>query len=257
MNWLFQVAAGFRLQLALTRRTPAQMLVLVTAPLFSTIFLSLAVHHNSTRIVDVVMGAGFIGIWAISLDIAGSALNSDRWGGQLELLLGAPIQLSLVVLGRILAVSMVGMLTFVESWLVATVAFGVTVPIENPALVALALALTAVGSAATATLLASAFVLSRSVHVFQNSMSYPIYILGGIVVPVAALQDWVQPISTVVYLSWVSDLLRGAAGSAQPEHVVLDTAMALVLTAAALTAGILLAARFTRRLRVSATAGHG
>ena len=39
MRALTEVGAGLRLQVAVVRRTPAQLLVLVTAPLFSVIFL--------------------------------------------------------------------------------------------------------------------------------------------------------------------------------------------------------------------------
>lgn len=257
MAWLAQVTAGFRLQLALTRRTPAQMLVLVTAPLFSAIFLSLALYHHSPHVAGAVIGPGLIGLWAISLDVAAAMLTSDRWGGQLELFLGTSASMSLVVLGRVFAISAVGMLTFVESWLVARVFFGVTVPVEHPALAALALLVIAIGSAFTATLLASGFMLSRNLHVFQNSLSYPIYILGGIVVPIIALPGWVHPLSTVVYLYWGADLLRGAMGAPHPGHVALDIAMSLGLAAAALAAGIALTARFKQHLRVDASAGYG
>jgi ABC-2 type transport system permease protein len=257
VGWLMPLAAGFRLQLALTRRTPAQLLVIVTAPLFSAIFLSLALHYGSSHIVDVVIGPGLIGVWVISLDVAGSVLSDDRWGGQLELFLGTSASLSLVVLGRILAVSGAGMLTFGESWLVARLGFGVTVPLEHPGLLLLALALIAFGSACTATLLAAAFVLSRNLHVFQNSLSYPIYILGGIVVPVATLPGWIHPISTVIYLSWGADLLRDAAGSAHSHQQAADIGMTLGLALLALGIGIVLTQRFQQRLRLTAAAGYG
>lgn len=253
---LTELAAGFRLQVAMTRRTPAQVLVVVTAPLFSAIFLSVALHYGSTHIADMVIGAGLIGVWAIALDVAAGVLSNDRWGGQLELFLGTSASMSLVVLGRILAVSAVGMVTFLESWLVARLGFGVTVPIENPGLVALALVITAFGSAFTATLLAAGFMLSRNLHVFQNSLSYPIYILGGIVVPVATLPDWVHPISTAVYLYWSADLLRNAATDPDPSGVALDIVMSVGLSVAALAVGIAVTHRFTQRLRVDASAGY-
>lgn len=252
-----EFATGLRLQLAILRKTPGQLLVVVTAPLFSAIFLSLALHYGSAHVIEAVIGPGLIGVWAISLDVAASVLSEDRWDGQLELFLGTSAALSLVVLGRILAVSAAGMVTFVESWLVARVGFGVTVPIRHPALVLVALVMIVVGSAFTATLLASAFVLSRNLHVYQNSLSYPVYILGGVVVPITALPGWLHPVSTVVYLSWAADLLRNAAGDAQPPHVGLDIGMSAGLAVAALAAGVALTHRIQQLLRRSGTAGHG
>ena len=118
MRALTEVGAGLRLQVAVVRRTPAQLLVLVTAPLFSVIFLSLAVHQGTTsRVAAAVIGPGLMGLWLISLDVAASVLSEDRFAGRLELFLSTPASLSLVILGRILAVSVVGIAAFAESCL--------------------------------------------------------------------------------------------------------------------------------------------
>jgi ABC-2 type transport system permease protein len=258
MRPIAEVGAGIRLQLALVRRTPAQLLTLVTAPLFSVIFLSLAVHQDATsRVAAAVIGPGLMSMWLISLDVAASVLSEDRFGGRLELFLSTPASLSLVILGRILAVSVVGMLAFAESWLVARAAFGIMVPVRHPGLTVLALVVTVLSSSFTATLLASAFVLSRSLHVYQNSMSYPVYILGGVVVPLFVLPGWVQPVSKVVYLSWCSDLLRGSLAAPRVPDAGLDIAMALGLGVLALGAAVVLTQRILDLLRRNATAGMG
>lgn len=258
MRALAEVGAGLRLQAAVVRRTPAQLLVLVTAPLFSAIFLSLAVHQGTTsRVAAAVIGPGLMGLWLISLDVAASVLSEDRFAGRLELFLSTPASLSLVILGRILAVSVVGIAAFAESWLVARLAFGLHVPLRHPGLALLALVITVLTSSFTATLLASAFVLSRSLHVYQNSMTYPIYILGGVVVPLSALPGWIQPISRVIYLSWCADLLRSALSATHPHDVGLDIGMALGLGVVALVAAVLLTRHILDMLRRNATAGLG
>lgn len=258
MRPLAEVGAGTRLQLALVRRTPAQLLILISAPLFTTIFLSLAVREGATsRVAAAVIGPGLMSIWLISLDVAASVLNEDRFGGRLELFLSTPASLSLVVLGRILAVSVVGMLAFAESWLITRIAFGVVVPVRHPALVVVALVVMVLSSSFTATLLASAFALSRSLHVYQNAMSYPIYILGGVVVPLSVLPGWIHPLSKVVYLSWSADLLRNSMTAAQVPDAGMDVAMALGLGVLALAVAVVLTRRILDLLRYSATAGMG
>jgi ABC-2 type transport system permease protein len=258
MRALTEVGAGLRLQVAVVRRTPAQLLVLVTAPLFSAIFLSLAVHQGTTsRVAAAVIGPGLMGLWLISLDVAASVLSEDRFAGRLELFLSTPASLSLVILGRILAVSVVGIAAFAESWLVAQLAFGLHVPLRHPGLALLALVITVLTSSFTATLLASAFVLSRSLHVYQNSMTYPFYILGGVVVPLTVLPGWIQPISKVVYLSWCADLLRNSLSAVHQQDVGLDIGMALGLGIVALAAAVLLTRHILDMLRRNATAGMG
>jgi ABC-2 type transport system permease protein len=256
MRALAQVAAGMRLQLDIVRRLPTQLLVLITAPLFSAIFMSLVINEDATARVDAaVIGPGLMSLWLISLSVAAAMLREDRFAGRLELFLSTSATLSLVVLGRILSLSIVGMLAFAESWLVARFAFGIHIPVNHIGLVVLALVVTMLSSSATATLLTSAFVLSRNLHVFQNSMSYPVYILGGVVVPLTSLPGWLQPVSKVVYLSWCADLLRSAMSAADPQDVGLDIAMALGLGAIALATAIALTNHILGILRRNASAG--
>jgi len=256
MRPLAELGAGIRLQAALIRGAPAQLLVLVTAPLFSAIFLSLAVSEGATaRVAAAVIGPGLMSLWLIALSIAATFLSEERFGGRLELFLSTPASLSLVVLGRILAVSVASMLAFAESWLVARYGFGVVVPVRHPGLVVIALLITALSSSFTATLLSSAFVLSRILHVYQNSLSYPVYILGGVVVPLSGLPGWLQPVSRVIYLSWCADLLRNALEAVRPQDVGLDIGMGLGLGALALAASVLLTRHILDALRRNATAG--
>ncbi|WP_315093412.1 ABC transporter permease [uncultured Cellulomonas sp.] len=249
------VGAGFRLQLAITRRTPAQFLVLVAAPLFSAIFLSLAIQGGDpAMVVNAVVGPGLIGLWSISLDVAGSMLSEDRYTGRLELIIGSPGSLNLSVLGRIMAVTVVGGLAFLESWLVARVGFGVEVPVLNPGIVGLALVATILATAGTATMLAALFMLSRTVDVYKNAMSYPIYILGGVVVPAALLPGFLGPLSKVVYLSWSADLLRESMSDAQVTEVAARLGAIVGLGAVALVISTILTRTVRERLRRSATA---
>lgn len=254
MTALRQVGAGFRLQLAISRRSPAQFLTLVTAPLFTVILLSLVLHNGREgQVVNAVVGPGLIGLWAISLDVAASMLSEDRWHGRLELLVGSPAAIELVVLGRILAVAAAGAVTFLESWLVAALGFGVVLPIGQPGVAIAALVATTLAATGTATLLAAVFMVSRTVHVYQNAMSYPAYILGGVVVPVAVLPDFLEPVSRVIYLSWGADLLRDSSAGVATD-VVGRLGMILGLGLLALGGAVVLTRRVRTRLRRSASA---
>lgn len=78
---------------------------------------------------------------------------------------------------------------------------------RRPVLV-VTLAATALAMAGTAVAMAAAFVLHRSARTFQNSLSYPFYLLGGAIVPPALLPAWLQPLTKVVFLSRATELLR-------------------------------------------------
>jgi ABC-2 type transport system permease protein len=249
-----RLLAACRLQAAFARRTPAQLMVLATTPMLASIFLSLALNAGRhDLVVNAVVAPAVIGLWFVSLDLAGGMIDGERWGGTLEPLVAAPTPLGLVVFGRVLAIVAFGTLTFAESWLVARLIFGVSPALAHPGVFALAVAATAVAMAGTATLLSAAFVLSRSTAMFQNSMSYPFYILGGVMVPVALLPDWLRPLSRIVFLSWSADLLRASFLPAPIPGVAARLAAILALGAAALGAGLALVDRVATRVRRQGT----
>ena len=256
MTVLRVLVAAFRLQTLTALRTPGQLLILVSAPLFSAIFLSLVVSSGRTSaVVNAVLAPGLIGLWFVSLDLAGEIIALDRWGGRFELLVCSLTPLGVVIFGRVLVIVLFGGLTFAESWLVAVGPFGLTVPMEQPVLFAVGVAATCYAMAGTATLLAAAFALSRGLHVYQNGLSYPFYLLGGVMVPVAALPGWVEPLSRLVFLSWSADLLRGAMrgdSAGWPGRL----AAVLVLGTVALLAGRWLVGRVVDRARRTAEVSY-
>jgi ABC-2 type transport system permease protein len=203
--------AGCRLQYAESRRQPAHLMALATTPLFTAMFLSITLHAGDRRAaVYAVIAPGLINLWFLSLDLGGESVSRERWQGTLELLFATPASLVAVVFGRVLAVAGLAGLTFLEALLVARIGFGVSLEIRHGGLLAAAVAVTLFAMAGTSTAFAGLLVLSREILLFQNSLTYPFYILGGVLVPLSLLPVWIQPFGRLVFLSWSSDLIRDA-----------------------------------------------
>jgi ABC-2 type transport system permease protein len=201
--------AGARLQLAIMRRAPAQLLVLLTTPLFSAIFLSIAVRSGNAALrTNAVFAPALMALWMLAVGLGGAIIAADRWSGVLELLLAAPSSLLVLMVGRLGATLGLAALSLVESLLVARLGFGVGLTVHHPVLLVATMLVTLLAQVGTATMLAGLFVLSRSVLLFQNSLSFPFYLLGGVLVSVDYLPVWLRPVSKVVFLSWSADLFR-------------------------------------------------
>ncbi|MBD2894101.1 hypothetical protein amrb99_30240 [Actinomadura sp. RB99] len=245
-----------RLQAALSRRSPEHALVLLIAPMQTTTMLALTLTaHRADVVANAVLAPGLIGLWVASLDYAGRIVTEDRWAGRFPALVAAPVPLGLVVAGRVATVVLVGSAAFAESWLVAALGFGRRLTVAEPGTFAVAVAVTCLATIGTATLLSAVFVVSRAREVLQNSLGYPFYILGGILVPVAALPGWLHPFSRVVFLSWSADLLRGAVRGDTRDRpwVVLAVLAVLGLSAASMAAGLWLTRRYVDRMRREGT----
>jgi ABC-2 type transport system permease protein len=92
-------------------------------------------------------------------------------------------------------------------------------------------------------------VLSRTAVTFSNSASYPVYLLGGILVPIALLPGWLQPVTDIVFMSWSARLLRGSLAAGSIDGVGIDFAMLALLAMAALVLASAFMARILRTAR--------
>jgi len=252
---LFFAAARF--QVLQMRRSPGDLLVLVTLPLLSVAFLSILVESGDRDLAPyAVVGTAVMSIWSIAVFISGGIIDTERRGGTLEAIVPTPAALSVIVVGRIMTVTVISLLGLPESILVAWAAFGIRIQVVHPAVFLLTLACTTIAVVGTATVMAGLFVLSRSAQTYQNSLTYPFYVLSGAVVPITYLPGWLQPVSKAVFLSWTSELLRASLLTAQPSRVPFQLAVILLLGVGAFGTGLLMINRVLNRLRRQGTVGQ-
>ena len=205
------LAAGFRFQVQTIRTNPDYFIALATTPLFAIVFLSIVRHAGRDDLAGyAVLAPVLISLWRMSTDVSGELIGQDRGYGTLEQIIATPASYPVNVGGRVLAVSVIGISSLVEVWIVARVFFGITLTIHHPAVFVATMAAAIYAMSGTALIMAALFALGRSTRIFQQTLTYPFYLLGGVIVPVATLPDWVEPLSRVVFLSWTSDLLRAS-----------------------------------------------
>lgn len=208
-------AGGWRVQLQSMRGNPDWFLTLFLAPLQTAVFTLIFMHAQRGDLTAyAVLAPSLIALFLMALQTSGELISRERENGSLEGLLAAPGRFEAMLLGRISAVTALSLLAFVESWVVAWFITGQPVAIERPGLFAVTLAITALSMNGWALVMAAVFVLARSARTFQNSLSYPFLVLGGVLVPVSLLPEPVQVLSRSVFLSWSADLLRQSLGAA-------------------------------------------
>jgi len=242
--------AAFRLQIQIIKRIPDYMTHQVTSPLLTVVFLLIVRQSGRTELVPfAVVGPVLIGLWATSLFIAGEVITGDRGSGVFEALVATPAPLPALVLGRVAATTLLGLVTFAETWFVVVVVMREPLAVPHPAIFLVALAATAAAMSGHAVLMAATFVLGESSRPFQRALSWPFYLLGGVMVPVALLPGWVQPLSRGIFLSWSGGLLRDALAPGPVTHLAPRLGVILLLGGIALAAGFLLTGRMVARAR--------
>jgi ABC-2 type transport system permease protein len=249
-------AAAFRVQLLLVGRSVGDLRVLFTVPLYALIFLAIAaVSGNRSLTAYAVLAPGLIALWSMMLFAAGDLIGQDRSAGRLEAVVATPVPLFTIVAARLAAVAAVSLLSLAESWAVAGWVFGMHVPIVHPLAFGAGLLVTAFAMTGTATAMACAFVLSRSARIFQNSLSYPVYLLGGVLMPVSELPGWLRPASRLVFLTWSGGLLRDSLAAPAVADLTGRLLAVLALGLAGFGAGAWLMRGILVRVRAAGTMG--
>ena len=244
------LVAGFKLQLRIVRSDPDFLMPLALVPFFTIAFLAIFRYAGRDDLTTyAVLAPVLIALWQLSLVTSGEIVADDRWLGTLELAIATPASFAVSVVGRVLAVTSIALLSFAEVWLIARLLFGIDIVFHHPLVFLVTLGATTLAMAGTALIMAALFVVTRSARTFQNSLSFPFYVLGGVLVPVSFLPDWLEPLAAVVFLSWASDLLRDSLQPAAVEDLAVRLSVVLALGTAGFLVGRYLLARLLRHVR--------
>ncbi|TDV48689.1 ABC transporter permease [Actinophytocola oryzae] len=249
---LFLAAFGFQLRKAW--RSPDTLQAWLTTPFLTVVILAIADHSGRVDLAPyAVVAPTLMALWTITLFSAGEMITDERAQGTLEALVATPASFSTIVTGRLCAVVGLGLLAMAEAWLTAGLVFGLWISPAHPVVLLACLLVSAAAMAGTASVLTPLFVLAPSARILQNTLSYPFYLLGGVLVPAAELPEWLRPASRVIFLSWSSDLLRDGLASPPVAWVAPRLAVVALLGAAAYAVGVLLLRRVLLRVRHDGT----
>jgi ABC-2 type transport system permease protein len=112
----------------------------------------------------------------------------------------------------VLALSLLGLIGLVEAGVVAVLFFSVDLGIDRPGLLAGTVVLLSVAMAGATYFFGAVSLLTSYARSWQNAMTYPAYVLGGVLAPLRAWPIWVRVPGRLFFLSWVMDLFAVATG---------------------------------------------
>lgn len=247
--------AAFVVTLRINAPDSFVLFTIVVQPLIIAIMaMWMLVERGAANALYVVVGSGMTGLWSTLLFLGGNSINWERWTGTLELMVGQPTPVAVIVFGKNAAVVFQSLLSMVASYTVAAILFRQSLSIEQPLLFAFSLLLTMLAFVSFGLVIAPLFLLSPAVQHFQNAIEFPIYMLGGFLFPIALLPGWTTPFSYVLAPYWAARALHGAStGGASLEELALDWGMMLLLGAIYLLISGRLTERMLRKARSDAT----
>lgn len=239
-----------RAQLNITRQNIEDLRPLFGMPLVALVALGLLVHSGKTELAHyALVAAVLMTIGQMGNFVASEIVFQERNEQTLELVVGSPAPYYFVLLARVLVLTSLGVIGALEAWLIARLCFELSVPIHHPILALLTLLATSVAAAGTALLTTALFALGSQVRTFQNAINGPLYLLGGVLVPVSFLPAWLQSVSPFVFFYWSANLLRAAFSPDEPQQVARGLGAILLLGVGTGLLGKLVLSRMLGNLR--------
>jgi ABC-2 type transport system permease protein len=243
---------GWLVHFKIVSRSPFAIGVGATWPIVNATlayFMYRAGGHPQT-LLYASLGSAVAGIWSMSAIDASGAIQRQRFWGTLELLVAAPVRFAYVLLPMMIAISSVGIYCLGTTLVWGRLVYGIPLPFEHPLAFALAVPLTILSVGVLGFALCMVLVRFRYAGQIGNSLEYPVWLVSGLLFPIAILPVWSRPFSWGLATTWgMRSLLDSALGG----PVWRDLAMCALLTTVYAVVGILILDRFVDSARRTAT----
>jgi ABC-2 type transport system permease protein len=252
MRTLRVLGIGWLLHFKIISRSPFAMGVGVTWPIVNATiayFMYRAGGHPQT-LLYASLGSAVAGIWSMAaIDVTG-AIQRQRWWGTLELLVGAPVPFALILLPMAIAIASAGIYALATTLVWGRLVYGIPLPLEHPLAFVVAVPVTIASLGVLGFALSMVLMRFRTAGWIGNSLEYPVWIVSGLLFPIAVLPAWSHPISWALAPTWgMRALLHSALGGHPWREVGLCAGLAVVYAAL----GVALLERFLDAARKRAT----
>ena len=204
-------------------------------PFFIAVTVMFMIRHRPDfDPVYVVVGSALSGLWSVVLFEGNWIVGGERWMGTLELLVGSPTPVILVIAGRLLGAMAFSLISLVANYAVGAWLFGYEIGVVDPVGFVVSLLLTILALWAMGIFLAPLGILSRMVGQFINVLEYPVYALSGFLFPILLLPGWTHPLSYALPPYWAATALHLTGSGAGEARSLPELWAILVLSSVAL-----------------------
>lgn len=240
-----------RLQMAEIRSAWVIIAVTVFQPI---VFLLVALLPSADRSAEagtrVAIGVALSVSWAATAWGAASVLRRERAMGTLGRALSGLVDTRLITLGKGLGAALLSTAWALVTLVVTLVALRQPVSFMNPGWLLLGFGVLLASGSSIGLLIGSIFVVTRYGQQISSFLTYPIILLGGMLIPPGILPTPLSWVSSLVSLRWLQEFLVTSA-SGSPNLTALIYAVLLTILYA--VSGLHVFNRIVRRARQEGT----
>ncbi|MGI5853388.1 MAG: ABC transporter permease [Bacillota bacterium] len=208
------IVGTLRMQMKTTfSRATFKFVVLVQPLVYATIsYMMFRQSQNESFMAYVVLGTGLTTMWSSIVFSSSGDIERERYNGTLELISIAPVPLRTTIYGKIAGNTLLGLFSMIYSFLAVRIIYNVPIVIAHPLQFVTILFLSILALVGLGAVMAGCFTLSRNSRGLMNALEYPVFILSGVMFPIAVLPQWLHPVSYTLVMTWVVGGLRTSFG---------------------------------------------
>jgi ABC-2 type transport system permease protein len=223
--WMFLTAV--RMEQRAMRGNP---LLLVNSGMLPAVFLVVAVktgRPNPDDATELVVAVMLTALWGSTVWMSGGVLRRERSYGTLARCVSGVWSPYLVLLGKSLGATVTSVAAILVSTGATAGALGLPVSMAHPGWILVSLAVLVCSATALGALVSCLFLVTRDGLVWSHALMYPVFALGGLLIPTDSLPAGLRWVPELISLHWIKDTLVGAAGG---DVTVAPLGVAMLLT---------------------------
>lgn len=210
--WMFVTA--MRTEQRSIGRNP---LLLIYSGVLPTVYLIITVEtHRPDRVEapKLVSAVVLTALWASTIWLGGGVMRRERTYGTLARCVSGVHPPFLVLVGKSLGATVYSVGVALSSATVTVLALRVPISLDSPLWIIVALAVLTISAGALGTLLACLFLVTRYALIWSGALMYPVFVLGGLLIPPGTLPHWLRWFPRILSLHWINEFLaRASTGS--------------------------------------------
>ena len=209
-GWAFLTAARTE-----QRSMHGSPLVLINGGFLPVVLIVIAVKTQPVtpdRATQIVVGVMLTALWATTIWTSGGVLRRERTYGTLARCVCGVESPTLVLFGKSLGATLYGVGMTLVSTVGTVLLLRVPVAVADPLWMAVGLAVVVVSATALGALLSCLFLLTRNGVIWSGALMYPVFVLGGLLLPTGVLPLWLRWVPQLLSLHWINEFLSGASG---------------------------------------------
>lgn len=156
----------------------------------------------------VVLGSGLTSLWSSVCFSSAGDIERERYMGTLENLFCSPSKFTIIIIGKVLANTFLGLLGMGLSLVFIKLFFNSSIYIKDGFSFLLSFILMIFSFVCIALVISPMFTLSKNTRALMNCMEYPVFILCGFVVPIDNLPQFLKYISYILSPTWAIKILN-------------------------------------------------